>query len=532
MTAVRKITDYKRKPFNSLLSNNSIFTGLVVLSFLCIGLLNILTHEMWRDELQAWLIAKDSVSIVNLFHNLRYEACPGLWYICLYFISRFTAQPIAMQLFHLALAAATIYIFTRFSPFTKLQKILFAFGYYPLYEYTAISRNYAMGILFIFLLCVIFRTRTENYFLLSCILFMLAQTSAYGLMIAICFGFTLIMEYILDNKLRKSLRAGKAKLIISIAVAIFILGIICSVFQFISPIDSGGRIWGTHIDLKRIIRVLTIPWKSFVPIPLFMNTKFIVSTILPSLIPSAILSIILLCFSLLLFARKPVVIFLYASSVIGLLMFSCFIYFGELRHHGHLFILFIACLWISDYYTDIELKSRILNNLAGFCKKHKNRFITVILLINLILGLAASGVDWFYPFSAGKEIAKFIKDKQMNNMLMLGDMDFPASVVAGYLNRKIYYTQSNRFGSFVLWNNERGDRSANEILEKARELSLQRKEGILLIMNYKLDISSAAYPVRKIKEFKKSIVPNEKYYLYLISYDTKGTSCRIKKQLL
>ena len=530
MTAVRKITNSTKKTLNLLLSNNSAFIGLLVLSFLCIGLLNILTHEMWRDELQAWLIAKDSVSIMNLFSNLRYEGHPALWHMCLYFISRFTAQPIAMQFFHLLLAATTIYLFTRFSPFTKLQKILFAFGYFPLYEYATISRNYAMGVLFIFCFCTVFRTRTKNYLVLSCILFMLAQTSVYGLMIAICFGFTLIMEYVLDRNLRKLLSARRTELVI--CMCIFILGTIITVLQLIQPIDSGGRIWGMNIDLRRIAHVIAIPWKAYIPVPEFMNTKFITSTILPSRIPSAILSIILLCFSLLLFVRKPVVIFLYISATIGLLMFSYFIHFGELRHHGYIFMMFIVCLWISDYYTDIELKSRIFNNLARFCKKHKNRFIVGILSIHLILGITASSVDWFSPFSASKETAKFIKNSKMDNMLMLGDMDFPASAVAGYLNRRIYYTQSNRFGSFIIWNNERGDHSAQEILKKAQELSLQRKEDILLIMNYKLDISSALNPIAKIKEFKKSIVPNEKYYLYLMSYDTVKTPCQIKKQLL
>ncbi len=527
MIAVRKITDYIKKVLNSLLSNNFAFIGLLVLSFLCIGFLNILTHEMWRDELQAWLIAKDSVSIMNLFSNLRYEGHPALWHICLYFISRFTSQPIAMQFFHLLLAATTIYIFTRFSPFTKLQKILFAFGYFPLYEYAAISRNYAMGVLFIFCFCAVFRTRTKNYLVLSCILFLLAQTSVYGLMIAICFGFTLIMEYVLDRNLRKLLSARRTELVI--CMCIFILGTIITVLQLIQPIDSGGRIWGMNIDLRRITHVIAIPWKAYIPVPEFMNTKFITSTILPSRIVAAILSILLLCFSFLLFVRKPVVAFLYTSTTIVLLIFSYFIYFGELRHHGHLFILFIACLWISDYYTDTKLKSRLFNNLAGFCEKYKNRFLVGILSIHLVLGIVASGADWFYPFSAGKETAKFIKDKQMDNMLMLGDMDFPASVIAGYLNRKIYYTQSNRFGSFILWNNNRGDHSALEIIKKAQELTAKGKEDILLIMNYELDISSVLNPIVKIKEFKKSIVPNEKYYLYLMSYDTGRRSCRIKK---
>ncbi|MCK5595383.1 hypothetical protein KAI19_04320, partial [bacterium] len=355
-------------------------------------------------------------------------------------------------------------------------------------------------------------------------------TSVYGLIIAVCFGFALIMEYVLDRNLRKSLRARRTELIVSIAI--FILGIIGSVYQLIPPSDSGGRIWGMDIDTRRITHVIAIPWKSFVPVPEFMNTEFIISTILPSRIPAVVLSIILLCFSLLFFLRKSVVFFLYSSTTVGLLIFSYFIHFGELRHHGHLFILLVACLWISCYYPDIELKSQLFNSLAGFCKKHKNGFIVVILSIHLVFGFAASAVDWFYPFSASREVAKFIKDKQMNDMLMLGDMDFSASAVAGYLNRRIYYTQSNRFGSFTIWNNKRGDHSAQEILKKAQELSLQRKEDILLVMNYELDISSALNPIVKIKEFKKSIVPNEKYYLYLMSYDIGRTPCRIKKQLL
>jgi hypothetical protein len=44
---------------------------------------------MWLDELQAWLIARDSSSVIDLFKNLKYEGHPGLWHICLYLISRF-----------------------------------------------------------------------------------------------------------------------------------------------------------------------------------------------------------------------------------------------------------------------------------------------------------------------------------------------------------------------------------------------------------------------------------------------------------
>ncbi|MDV2995516.1 MAG: hypothetical protein N4J56_005170 [Chroococcidiopsis sp. SAG 2025] len=50
----------------------------------------------------------------------------------LYAITRFTDNPLAMQLLHLLIAGGTIYVFAKFSPFTKLQKIfIYFFGYFP-----------------------------------------------------------------------------------------------------------------------------------------------------------------------------------------------------------------------------------------------------------------------------------------------------------------------------------------------------------------------------------------------------------------
>ncbi|MEW6733270.1 MAG: hypothetical protein AB1489_18220, partial [Acidobacteriota bacterium] len=101
--------------FSIIAKNEAIFAAAVTITFLLLGLIGLNHHEMWGDELQAWLIARDSQSIPDLFHNLRYEGHPALWHIGLYLLSRFTHDPIAMQVFHLLLATTAIYIFTRFS---------------------------------------------------------------------------------------------------------------------------------------------------------------------------------------------------------------------------------------------------------------------------------------------------------------------------------------------------------------------------------------------------------------------------------
>lgn len=77
----------------------------VFLAFAAIGLANILSHELWRDEFQAFLIAAQSISIADLFDRARYEGHPPLWFLFLFAITRFTADPLGMQFFTCSLPA-------------------------------------------------------------------------------------------------------------------------------------------------------------------------------------------------------------------------------------------------------------------------------------------------------------------------------------------------------------------------------------------------------------------------------------------
>ena len=50
--------------------------------FLIIGAVIAWHHEMWRDEMQAWLIARDAPSVIELFKILkRYEGHPSVWHL-------------------------------------------------------------------------------------------------------------------------------------------------------------------------------------------------------------------------------------------------------------------------------------------------------------------------------------------------------------------------------------------------------------------------------------------------------------------
>uniref|UniRef100_A0A7V1ZHB4 cysteine desulfurase n=1 Tax=Thermoanaerobaculum aquaticum TaxID=1312852 RepID=A0A7V1ZHB4_9BACT len=111
----------------------------------------LLNHEPWRDEMQAWLLARDSASPLELWRNTRYEGHPLLWHLLLWLLSRWSQKPLTMQLAHAAIAVLTAGVFLAFAPFPRWLKVLWVFGYFPLFEYGVISRNYGLTVLFLFL---------------------------------------------------------------------------------------------------------------------------------------------------------------------------------------------------------------------------------------------------------------------------------------------------------------------------------------------------------------------------------------------
>jgi len=143
---------FLRKTGQRLVSENG-----TIFVFAILGLIGILHHEMWRDEMQAWLLAKDSPSLGALYQNTVYEGHPLLWHLCLYGLAKISHNPRIMQGFHLLISISSFALIVKTSPFSWLQKRLFGFSYFIFYEYSVISRSYALGVLLVFLFCTIYR---------------------------------------------------------------------------------------------------------------------------------------------------------------------------------------------------------------------------------------------------------------------------------------------------------------------------------------------------------------------------------------
>lgn len=107
-------------------------------------------HELWRDEVDSWLLARDA-SWAEMFSVLPDKGQPPLWYIMLKGATSLGLDWRAMQAINLVAVwgGGWLLLFNSGFPLLLAFPVLFTFLFS--YEYPVIARNYGLGILGLFL---------------------------------------------------------------------------------------------------------------------------------------------------------------------------------------------------------------------------------------------------------------------------------------------------------------------------------------------------------------------------------------------
>ena len=498
--------------------------GLTSIYFL-LELINILRHGMWRDEIQTWSLSLRSQSVAEFLSLKRYADLghPDAWHLLVYGVSRLTSNPLAMQLLHLVIATTTAYVVAHYSPFPRIQKVLIVFSYFLFYEYAAISRNYAIGILSIFVFCAVFRPGAKkNYLLLGILLALMAQSNLQALMLGLAFSVAILFEGVRAPSPRQFFFASAGQM--GFAAVLFLGAIVVSVVRMQPPADAEFYPgWHLGLDPTSIGRTLAMMWKAFVPIP-ELSRQFWNTNIVPIPPVVAVLSIFVLGVSLLFFLHKPVALVAYAAGLGAMLLFRQVKYAGYLRHDGHSFILFLACLWIASYYPLEKFPLAWLDKWADWFEPHQRSVFVGVLAAQVIAAVIASSIAFEVPFSEARNTAEFLKAQHMEKMFIVGDTDAPLATLAGYLNRDIYYPRGDRMGTYVVWDTQRVNGTKEPVVNIGREKAVDLQQDVLVILNYPSTVTGV--DVRQVACFKGSIVHSEDYYLYRVSYGQSANGNR------
>jgi hypothetical protein len=480
---------------------------LVAIAFSVLELILISFHEVWRDELQSWSLSLSSNSFSELFFNSRYEGHPKLWYIILYCVQHFTHDIFFMQLLHLVIAASTVFVFCFYSPLGLLKNVLFCFGYFFAYEYSIISRNYAVEMLLLFLCAGIYLKKGDKAILqISVLIFFILQTNVFAVIIGSVF-----LGYILLNMKKTELFNIK----LFIAGIIILTGLIVFLKTTIPPSDGGFvRTWNIVPSTSHALRVGSNLFRAYIPIPQlipqFWETN-VFDSINNYIIPECLLSLMILIICSIIFYKYWNILFLFYAGTFSILIFTYTKYIGYTRHHGHFFVLFILCYWL---YFDKKKKNsstRIPGN-----NRLPDLFLKLILTFQIAAFLIAGWYDIKYPFSNAEAASKFIKDYSYDKMIIAGDIDAPVSTIACLMNKNFYYLNGRRWGTALLWDTIRKEIFDTTNFHLTINLADYFKSDFLLILSYNPGNSPPNFYL--LKSFDKAIVNDENYFVYLVKY--------------
>ena len=480
---------------------------LALLLFIILGYIGILHHEIWLDEAHHFVLARDSKTISDLYFNNRYEGHPLLWDFLLWLLCKLFPTVFALQLLHLGIATASAAIVLWYAPFKMYQKVLLCFSYFLFYEYTIISRNYAISIFLIFLCLSQINNTKKNYALLLFLLALLANTHLFSLVFSVA-----IFIYLLSiNNSRIEFLKPKQN---SIYLLLYIVAVLFALSFAKVPSDHFLFNYNSDklLSIKRIGKALSICWKSIFHLQPFnefnlWNKNWLIeysknlgtiAALVAWIIPYFIFK-----------EQKKIVVLFFSIS----LCICAFVFLSPLivavRHSGYIFIAFVVSYWL------------LTANKEGVQHKNSEIIFEIILVQLCISSFIMFKHDYNYAFSGGKKASAYIQSINQNKENTIICQNTAMPVISAYTGNKCIEINSLSEGSFCHWNNHPFLLNTNEVrYQLVKYLNHQKVKKTLYIaqdsINLKLVNLSDELKYTLINSFTNSIVKQENYFIYFV----------------
>ena len=488
-------------------------TGLFLLDALLLCLAT-LRHTFWRDETQAWLIARDSSSLSDLIRNLHYESHPPLWHLLLYAITRLSWNPEWMKLPNLICAVAAAGMVLYCQRLSRMTRIGIAFSYLFLFEYGVIDRNYMLGVVLLVGATLLATGRGRRKAWAVPILLSLAALSSLPALILAC---GVLVAY-LGREMDKLRREGQPALRLiertDLIVGTLVVGAsaLVAVLAIRPPADTGLMLSMTHRatgPLAIFLRCGKSLTSAYMPVPVVAH-QFWDSNIFYPLSHRMDMVFDLLGWALLagfaVYLRRPLArYFFLVGSGILLLQLKIAGSVG-VRHLGWLFICLVLALLMEYAYGTMRETER-----PGW----QRRMLSAVLVCQVYSGLFAVAVSLRYPFSSSQEVAGFLRSHKLDAVPLVFEPDYVGTSVLAYLQRPVAYNlEQHSLASFVLFNR---DEYLNQHIPSRAELdevSAGRGAPVLITGTRLTPEQEDGLRVHLLASYDNAINPYDVYYVY------------------
>jgi len=390
--------------------------------FIAFALTGVMKHEPWRDEAQAWLLARDA-GLWDLFSRLAgLEGSPVLWHLVNMPFARLGLSYGWEAAINLVFVTGAVAITLWRAPMPLWMRVGFIFSYFVVYEYAVIARSYGLGM---FLLCgalALDGERMKRPVLYGLTLALLANAHAFALM----FSIALLVVWLpwSDGRPRGRIVAG---------VLIAILGIAAALWQMVPP-ERGAPPAG--LAAVEPIEQARIGFSVFAKALFIPGRLYLISHLANSVVG---LTWVLLLFSI---RRGWRGLFVFATVAAGLLVIALFVRPVDLRHVGHLILGLLAVIWLGREQANAGAVLRALGKLA----------LVGVFLLSFIGAARALLRDYEQVFSPGRQMAAYLSDPALSGRTIIANSVPFASAALPYLpGVRVWSPGSQTWATYVVW---------------------------------------------------------------------------------
>lgn len=479
-------------------------------------------HEPFRDEVQAWNIARD-LSIADIFKQMYSEGHPCIWHLLL---KPFTM--LGLPIYSMTWISVVIMIFTAWlilfkSPFSKFVRTILVFSSPFLYFYSIISRSYCLIALAVTLLSIFYNKREQHPLIYGWLLFFLFNTHVIMAGMASILLFFFIIETFMH-----SLHNQKIYKFNILGCFIGFLGGIVLCLQLLGSYEANSLVQNVGVnqygytELSQYTNYFITQYKA----EYYYLTNYYLSDVLILAIVIVLLFMILLG---LLLKTKNTIIFIF--SYLFSLSVCIFLFYSIPSRTVVLLFMLMFFAWTIKEEDIRQFKNRFISFL-GKNYSYVSQFVLVIYcFLSIPYGIECSVNDVNLLMTDAPNIAEYIQENVSKDAIILSPSENLTTVILGYIPGYSFYSIENeRYFTFITW-----DKSLNVLYTLGQfnlllnHLSTSDKDIYLLWIPI-LSASFDSIPeklqeqnhIQKLYESKKSFLylnsaqEYVKFYLYKI----------------
>ncbi len=473
-----------------------------------VTLVILLFHEPWRDEAQAWLIARD-LNITELIAQMKYEGHFLIWYLILMPFAKLGFPYITNNIISWLITVISAWLMLKKAPFKKWKTALFIFTFPMIYLFPVISRTYCLIPLAITLMAIFYKDRKTKPIRYILSIALLANTHVIMLGMV---GILLLEFYIEQFKARKTNTKEENKRILQSLVIIVIL-LLLSAIPLVGCLTTNKDVGIQNTIYNRLINIIIIEPNDMINgiYPILTKNAYNKITI-------NVLIVIIILFEIINHKIDFLEMFL---IILWQYIIYAFIYSTSYQRAGTVVFIAFFFMWVRKYKTYKKKKD--------IGDKIENTILIMLTIIDIIAGIIFVRYEILYNYSSAYQVAEVINSKlEKGSIMVTGNQpEFCSAIIPYTKDTKFYYIVGDRYFSFSTWDDATFEQLDENFLEKLKEKFGTSENLYYIFSKHKLNKASDEKIVKKLLEDNKlekvfetepCFFAREEYIVYKINY--------------